>query len=70
MRRGSMAQSGIDSYFMITERGSTYKREILAGVTTFMTMAYILIIHPGWMGAAGLDRGASVVVTALMSGLF
>ncbi|NCC56964.1 MAG: NCS2 family permease, partial [Synergistales bacterium] len=65
-----MAQGGIDSYFMITERGSTYKREILAGVTTFMTMAYILIIHPGWMGAAGLDRGASVVVTALMSGLF
>jgi AGZA family xanthine/uracil permease-like MFS transporter len=65
-----MARSGIDGYFMVSERGSTYGREVLAGLTTFMTMAYILIIHPNWMAAAGLDHGASVVVTALMSGLF
>ncbi len=65
-----MARSGIDGYFMVSERGSTYGREILAGLTTFMTMAYILIIHPNWMAAAGMDHGASVVVTALMSGLF
>lgn len=65
-----MARGKIDSYFMLTERGSNYRTEILAGITTFMTMAYILIIHPSWMAAAGLDRGASVVVTALMSGLF
>ncbi|MEA4879989.1 MAG: NCS2 family permease [Synergistaceae bacterium] len=65
-----MEQRGLDGYFSITERGSTYRREILAGITTFMTMAYILIIHPSWMAAAGMDRGASVVVTALMSGIF
>ena len=65
-----MEQRGLDGYFSITERGSTYRREILAGITTFMTMAYILIIHPSWMAAAGMDRGASVVVTALMSGVF
>lgn len=60
----------LDRYFMVSERGSNYRTEVLAGITTFMTMAYILIIHPSWMAAAGMDRGASVVVTALMSGLF
>lgn len=65
-----MARSGIDGFFMVSERGSTYGREIIAGLTTFMTMAYILIIHPNWMAAAGMDHGASVVVTALMSGIF
>ncbi len=65
-----MERSFMDRYFMVSERGSNYRTEVLAGITTFMTMAYILIIHPSWMAAAGLDRGASVVVTALMSGLF
>ena len=63
--------TGLDGYFRITERGSTFRREVLAGLTTFMTMAYILVIHPVWMASgAGMDRGASIVVTALMSGVF
>ena len=60
----------VDGYFKITERGSTGRREVVAGLATFMTMAYILIVNPAWMAAAGMDKGASVVVTALMACIF
>ena len=45
----------VDGYFKITERGSTGRREVVAGLATFMTMAYILIVNPAWMAAAGMD---------------
>ena len=42
----SPPRSGLDRYFAITERGSTVRTEVVAGVTTFMTMAYILFLNP------------------------
>lgn len=45
----------LDSYFQITERKSTIKTELMAGLTTFMTMAYIIILNPIILSAAGLD---------------
>ncbi|MDQ4145122.1 MAG: hypothetical protein M3198_15550 [Actinomycetota bacterium] len=39
-------RGGLDGYFRITERGSSVRREVVAGVTTFMTMAYILFLNP------------------------
>ncbi len=54
----------LDAFFAITARGSTVPREILAGVTTFSAMSYILIVHPMIMAGAGLDRHAQTTITA------
>src|ERR671918_305284 len=66
-RRGS----GLDGYFKITDRGSTVRTEVLAGVTTFMTMAYILFVNPAILGAPdnGLPFPAVLTVTGLVAGV-
>jgi AGZA family xanthine/uracil permease-like MFS transporter len=51
--------------FRITERGSTPRREVLGGVTTFVTMAYIIVVNPAILSAAGLPIGASTTATIL-----
>lgn len=55
----------LDNYFEISKNGSNTKREIVAGLTTFMTMAYILIVNPSILAAAGMDQGAVFTATAL-----
>lgn len=55
------------SYFGIDKHGSTIKREILAGFTTFISMAYILFVNPTVLGAAHMDKGAVFTATALAS---
>jgi AGZA family xanthine/uracil permease-like MFS transporter len=55
----------MDKYFRITELGSSYKKEIIGGLTTFFTMAYILIVHPKIMEAAGIPFGASLLATII-----
>ncbi|MDI9216409.1 NCS2 family permease, partial [Clostridium tertium] len=52
MKKESKAHQIIDRYFGITESGSNIKREMLAGITTFMTMAYILIVNPSILSQA------------------
>ena len=47
------------SFFGIKERGSNVLTEILAGFTTFATMAYVLVVHTGMMIDAGMDGTAS-----------
>ncbi len=64
-----MTSKGID-FFKLEEHKTNIKTEATAGVTTFMTMAYILIVQPSMMSAAGMDTGAVTVVTALLSGVF
>ena len=54
-------------YFGIDKHGSTIKREILAGFTTFISMAYILFVNPTVLGAAHMDKGAVFTATALAS---
>ncbi len=54
-----------DRFFAITERGSTGRREVLGGVTTFVTMAYIIVVNPAILSAAGLPIGPSTVATIL-----
>lgn len=61
--------SGFDSYFKITERGSTVGTEIRAGVTTFLVMAYIILVNPGILSATGLDPAAVAAGTALAAGV-
>ena len=45
----------LDNYFGLTEKNTNVKTEIIAGITTFMTMAYILIVNPTILSAAGMD---------------
>lgn len=55
----------LEKTFHLSEQGTTVKREILAGLTTFVSMAYILFVNPSILGAAGMDKGAVFTVTAL-----
>ncbi|MBQ9418765.1 MAG: NCS2 family permease, partial [Synergistaceae bacterium] len=57
------------SFFKIRETGSTVMTEILAGVTTFVTMSYIIFVNPNILSATGMDFNALVVVTCLASAL-
>ena len=57
----------IDKLFKLSERGTDTKTEFMAGITTFMTMAYILAVNPAIMGASGMDTGAIFTATALAS---
>ena len=53
--------------FRLQERGTTVKREVMAGCTTFMTMSYIIFVQPLLLSAAGMDAGAVMVATCLSS---
>lgn len=55
----------MQNFFKLKENNTTVKTEILAGVTTFMTMAYILAVNPDILSAAGMDKGAVFTATAL-----
>ncbi len=57
----------LDKYFSITERGSSFKKEIIGGATTFLTMAYIIFVNPNILGDAGMDKNALITVTILAS---
>ena len=57
------------SYFEIDALNTTVKREILAGFTTFISMAYILFVNPTVLGASGMDEGAVFTATALASAI-
>jgi AGZA family xanthine/uracil permease-like MFS transporter len=66
---------GLDGFFKITERGSTMRIEIFAGLTTWLTMAYILFLNPAILGAIPDNTGTSLTfpevltVTALAAGV-
>jgi AGZA family xanthine/uracil permease-like MFS transporter len=55
----------IDNQFQIAQRGSTPRTEILGGITTFVTMAYIIIVNPAILSFAGIPTGPSTVATIL-----
>ncbi|PVZ87988.1 permease [Serratia sp. S1B] len=61
--------SSIDNYFKITERGSTVRQEVLAGLTTFLAMVYSVIVVPGMLGQAGFPPTAVFVATCLVAGV-
>lgn len=59
----------LDRTFHLAENHTTLRTEFFAGLTTFMTMAYILAVNPGILAAAGMDSGAVFTATALASAL-
>ncbi|MEG0385765.1 MAG: solute carrier family 23 protein, partial [Solibacillus sp.] len=52
-------------YFEFDKLGTNYRKETLGGLTTFLSMAYILAVNPGMLSAAGMDYNAVFVATAL-----
>lgn len=67
----------MENFFKLKENNTNVKTEILAGITTFMTMAYILIVNPSILSQAGMDSGAvftataiSAVISTLIMGLY
>ena len=56
-----------EKVFQLSKHKTTAKTEVMAGITTFMTMAYILAVNPNILSAAGMDRGAVFTATALSS---
>ena len=75
VRVGSASSGGLDKFFKISERGSTPRVEIVAGVTTWLTMAYILVVNPAILSTLPDSTGQSlpfdqlVAVTALAAGV-
>ena len=59
----------LERRFRLAEHGTEVRTELLAGCTTFVTMAYIIFVNPQMMAAAGIDQGASFVATCLASAL-
>ena len=57
----------LDKLFHLKENHTDVKTEVMAGITTFMTMAYILAVNPNILEASGMDRGAVFTATALSS---
>lgn len=58
-------ESYLEKHFRLKENNTDVKTEILAGITTFMTMAYILIVNPDILSATGMDKGGIFTATAL-----
>ena len=59
----------IDNFFQLKKNKTSITQELLAGVTTFVTMAYIVFVNPQMMSASGMDQGASFVGTCLAAAL-
>lgn len=55
----------LEKLFKLKENDTTVKTEVIAGLTTFMTMAYILAVNPSMLNAAGMDTNAALIATAL-----
>lgn len=73
-KAASTRRSGLDGYFKITDRGSSVRTELIAGVTTFMTMAYILFLNPLILSIPDrtgytLPPQAVLTVTAIVAGI-
>ena len=50
----------MEKFFKLKENGTNVRTEVIAGLTTFLAMAYILAVNPSILSAAGMDRGADL----------
>ncbi|HCT28148.1 NCS2 family permease [Herbaspirillum chlorophenolicum] len=57
--------NALDKYFKLSENGTTVRTELLAGLTTFLTMAYIIFVNPSILGDAGMPKDSVFVATCL-----
>ena len=61
-------QSFLQQFFKLKEKGTSSKTEIIAGITTFFTMVYIVFVNPSVLGDAGMDKQVVFVTTCLITG--
>lgn len=59
----------LDNYFKLKELGTNVRQEAVAGITTFLTMAYIIFVNPAILSEAGMDYGAVFVATCLAAAI-
>lgn len=59
----------MEKLFRLRERGTSVRKEIVAGITTFLAMSYILAVNPGMLSQTGMDAGGVFTATALSAGL-
>lgn len=59
----------LDKYFKLTAHGTSVRTEVIAGVTTFLTLAYIMFVNPSILAQAGMDHGAVFVATCLAAAI-
>lgn len=62
-------KSFVERRFRLSENNTTVRTEVMAGITTFMTMSYILAVNPGMLSQTGMDQGAVFTATILASAL-
>ncbi len=61
--------NALERHFQLAQSGTNVRTEVLAGLTTFLTMAYIVFVNPSILEAAGMDRGSVFVATCLAAAL-
>jgi len=59
--------SALDEFFKISQRGSNFRQEVIAGLTTFLAMVYSVIVVPSMLGAAGFNQGSVFIATCLIA---
>ena len=59
----------LDALFKISDHNSTVRRECIAGLTTFITMVYIVFVNPAMLAEAGMDQGAAFVATCIAAAI-
>ena len=59
------ARSFFERRFALTQHGTNVRTELVAGLTTFLTMVYIVFVNPAILGNAGMDKGAVFVATCI-----
>lgn len=64
-----MLKRQLNNYFKLDEHRTTVRTEIIAGITTFLTMAYIIFVNPSILAQAGMDQGAVFVATCLAAAI-
>src|SRR5262245_39420402 len=62
-------QSFLNRFFRISEHGASLRAEVLGGATTFVAMAYIIVVNPAILEHAGIPRGPSTIATILAAAL-
>ena len=59
----------LKKYFGLEERGTSVRVEVVAGVTTFLTMAYVIFVNPAVLSTTGMDKGALIAVTCIVTAI-
>src|SRR5437762_12032750 len=67
--KGARVKALLDSYFKLTENQTTVRQELLAGLTTFMTMAYIVVVNPQILSQAGMPVEGVLFATCISAAL-